>query len=209
MPKIMLMGDDGVVSEWAFNGKEALIGRGDDCAVRLDDPSVSRHHAKVARIRAGYFIEDLQSTNGVVLNGRRVRKHMLKDGDVLQIGTHNLRFVADATSPESVVDVASPLDQPQPAVRTVRLAARAFVKVLNGPDEGDSRQVDKSLYTIGEPGGNLAVISRRGQGHYLLHLGGKDITTLNGEQVHGGGVALQAGDVIQVGETRFEFLVDS
>lgn len=102
MPKLILVVEGKHRSEWRIQGGPALIGRSSECGVRLDDPSVSRHHAKVVKILGGYCVEDLQSTNGVTLNGRRVRKHMLRDGDSMQIGNLELCFVAD--SGEGVAD---------------------------------------------------------------------------------------------------------
>ncbi len=102
MPKLILIVKRKHRSEWLLQGREALIGRGSDCGVCLDNPSVSRHHAKVVKILGGYCVEDLHSTNGVILNGRRVRKHMLRNGDSIQIGNQKLRYRAG--SGEDVVD---------------------------------------------------------------------------------------------------------
>lgn len=64
-----------------------LIGRGMDCAVRLPDPYVSHHHARVFKVRDIYMVEDLSSKNGTYLNGKRVLAPVpLKSGDRLQIG---------------------------------------------------------------------------------------------------------------------------
>jgi len=211
MPKLVVMNEGIVLMELELAGKETLIGRDADCDIRLEDPAVSRHHAKVACIYAGYFIEDLHSTNGVMLNNRRVRKHMLKNKDIIQVGAHELHYAAEQE--EMTVDqdqtvVLTPTHQrrerivpPPPS----EAAGRAYVRHLTGPDQGDSNLVDKSLYTLGKPGGDLAVISRRAQGYFLLHLGGDSITTLNGKQVHGAGIRLSEGDQIQVGEIRMEF----
>jgi hypothetical protein len=192
---------------------ETVIGRDVDCGVHLDDPAVSRHHAKVARIYTGYFIEDLQSTNGLTLNGRRVSKHMLKDGDLVQIGTHDIRYVAESPessldktvvlSPRGVKRPSAPAAKPSPTPPT--RAGRAYIRMLSGPEQGDSKLVDKALYTLGKAGSNLAVISRRVHGHFLLHLGGDVTTTLNGEAVHGAGVKLKSGDRIKVGDMELEF----
>ncbi len=212
MPKLVVMNEGIVLMELELAGKETLIGRDADCDIRLDDPAVSRHHAKVARIYAGYFIEDLHSTNGVMLNNRRVRKHMLKNRDIIQVGDHELHY--DAGQEEMVVDdqdqtvVHTPAHQPREQIAPPppsEAVGRAYVRHLSGPDQGDSKLVDKSLYTLGKPGGDLAVISRRAQGYFLLHLGGDSATILNGKQVHGAGIRLSDGDQIQVGEIRMEF----
>ncbi len=211
MPKLVVVNENRVLMELDLAGKETVIGRDADCDIQLNDPSVSRHHAKVARIYTGYFVEDLHSTNGVLLNNRRVRKHMLKNGDVIKIGAHELRYAARQEGtmgdPDKTVVLAPTkrrrerIAAPPPS----EAAGRAYVRHLTGPDQGDSKLVDKSLYTLGKPGDNLAVISRRAQGYFLLHLGGDFMTTLNDKEVHGAGVRLSDGDVIQLGDTRLEF----
>ena len=73
-------------------GDTATIGRLPECEVMLDDPSVSRRHARIQRRGMGWFIEDLGSTNGVKVNGSRVGESDLADGDRLQLGTVQLLF---------------------------------------------------------------------------------------------------------------------
>ena len=63
--------------------------------MQIDSKYVSRHHCQVTVALEGAVIEDLNSTNGIVLRGKRVRRHVLSDGDVIVIGTHELRY-ADA-----------------------------------------------------------------------------------------------------------------
>jgi len=65
----------------------AVIGRGSSCEIRLDDPLVSRRHARVLGSGAGTGIEDLSSSNGVYVNGCRSRGVTpLHPGDVIQLG---------------------------------------------------------------------------------------------------------------------------
>jgi chromosome segregation ATPase len=66
--------------------KRTRIGRAADCEVRVDSTSVSRHHALVVVGLRDTVIEDLNSTNGVLVNGRRVTRHVLCDGDSLTLG---------------------------------------------------------------------------------------------------------------------------
>ena len=70
----------------------ALIGRMPDCAVALTDPQVSRHHAEIRRDERGYHVVDLDSMNGIEVNGVRVRDHLLQDGDVLLVGGTSIRY---------------------------------------------------------------------------------------------------------------------
>jgi len=65
-----------------------LIGRASSCDVQLEDPLVSRRHARVLGSEVGTGIEDLASSNGLFINGRRIhRATPLHPGDVVQLGT--------------------------------------------------------------------------------------------------------------------------
>lgn len=214
MSKLVVVENGKVVSEWLLKEPEATVGRDSDCDLTLDDPSVSRHHAKVIGIYGGFFIEDLHSTNGVMLNGRRVSKHMLKDGDCVHIGAIELRFVDNSgtagDADENIVTHSTVSTRGNITLPTFsEQAERAYLRFMTGPDQGNSRLVDRALYTIGESGGNLAAISRRPKGYFLMHLGGDEMTIRNGEEVHRAGVELVSGDMIQVGDIQLEFYTES
>lgn len=119
MAKIVVMSGDSVVSTCPLDKDELLIGRGTDCTVPLDDPSVSRHHARVLRVHTAYLIEDLNSTNGLLHNGLKVRKRLLKEGDVVRIGSHELRFTESS-------DPAEPGDHQSGLASTVALTPSAI-----------------------------------------------------------------------------------
>jgi hypothetical protein len=71
----------------------AVLGRSRDCDVVLDDPNVSRHHAEVRPSGGSWIVNDLGSTNGIKLNGRRIRgPESLKRGDVIELGTSSVTF---------------------------------------------------------------------------------------------------------------------
>ena len=69
-----------------------VIGRTSDNDMQVDSKFVSRHHAQLISSPDGSVLEDLNSTNGVYLNGKRVRRHKLTPGDVIKIGTHELVY---------------------------------------------------------------------------------------------------------------------
>jgi type II secretory pathway predicted ATPase ExeA/pSer/pThr/pTyr-binding forkhead associated (FHA) protein len=70
-----------------------ILGRTADNDVQIDSRFVSRHHCQIITTAHGSVIEDLNSTNGIYVQGRRVRRHNLNDGDVVVIGKHELMFV--------------------------------------------------------------------------------------------------------------------
>jgi pSer/pThr/pTyr-binding forkhead associated (FHA) protein len=69
-----------------------IIGRTPDNDLQVDSRVVSRHHAQVVTTSAGSVIEDLNSTNGIFVRGKRVRRHRLAEGDVVHIGHHLLTY---------------------------------------------------------------------------------------------------------------------
>lgn len=74
-------------------GRRTRIGRATGCELHIDSSSVSRHHALILLGGRETIIEDLNSTNGVIVNGRHVTRQVLSDGDVLIIGEIHFRYV--------------------------------------------------------------------------------------------------------------------
>jgi chromosome segregation ATPase len=75
-------------------GRRTRIGRAPGCELHIDSSSVSRHHALILAGTREALIEDLNSTNGVILNGRKVTRQVLNDGDIVTIGEIQFRYVA-------------------------------------------------------------------------------------------------------------------
>jgi chromosome segregation ATPase len=76
-------------------GRRTRIGRAPGCELHIDSSSVSRHHALILAGTREAIIEDLNSTNGVILNGRKVTRQVLNDGDIVTIGEIQFRYVAN------------------------------------------------------------------------------------------------------------------
>jgi hypothetical protein len=76
----------------ALRGDQVVVGRLSDCQICLADANVSRRHAAFMRLDAGWAIQDLDSTNGTLVNGEPVTRGRLSDGDVIEIGVTRLVF---------------------------------------------------------------------------------------------------------------------
>jgi hypothetical protein len=72
--------------------RRVLIGRSRECDVQLADPNVSRRHAELRQEGASYWIVDLDSTNGIEVNGRKLKRSKLEDGDRVTMGSTELLF---------------------------------------------------------------------------------------------------------------------
>lgn len=92
--KLSLRFHERVLREVALTGGVVTIGRQPDNLLRIDNPIVSGHHAKIYWENDRYVLEDNESFNGTYLNNRRIRKAVLKDGDVVLIGKHVVAFHA-------------------------------------------------------------------------------------------------------------------
>jgi FhaA, N-terminal domain/FHA domain len=72
--------------------RRTVIGRSKDCDIQLDDTNVSRRHAELRQEGTAYWIVDLDSTNGVEINGRRAKRAKLDPGDTVTLGSTDLVF---------------------------------------------------------------------------------------------------------------------
>ena len=77
--------------------RRVVIGRSRDCDIQLADANVSRRHAELRQEGASYWIVDLGSTNGMEVNGKRVKRAKLRHGDTITLGSTELTFEREAT----------------------------------------------------------------------------------------------------------------
>ena len=85
--------DGQTVEEVTLRPGRLIIGRTPENDLQIDSRFVSRHHCQISTTPQGCTIEDLNSTNGIYVQGRRVRRHNLNDGDVVVLGKHELTYV--------------------------------------------------------------------------------------------------------------------
>lgn len=90
--RIEVRSDGQKVSEHLFSAGRVIVGRSPDNEIYLKSKFVSRHHAQFVIDEHGCTIEDLNSTNGVFVGEHRVKKQLLKDGDVVSLGLHELVY---------------------------------------------------------------------------------------------------------------------
>ncbi|CAK0760913.1 hypothetical protein CCP3SC1AL1_280007 [Gammaproteobacteria bacterium] len=93
MAKLVISSSNSLSSEVLLTQDSTTIGRGADNDVRIDNTLASTHHARIIQKSGQYFLEDLNSTNGTIINSEKIKTRDLKDGDVIFIGKHELRFV--------------------------------------------------------------------------------------------------------------------
>lgn len=93
MPKLIISLDEKVVEEVPIEKDIITIGRRTDNDLCLDNLAISGYHSQISTVLDDCFLEDLESTNGTFVNSEIVKKHALKDGDIIDIGNHRIKYV--------------------------------------------------------------------------------------------------------------------
>ena len=237
MGKLVLSLNGAVQGEFQLKKERMTIGRKPDNDVQIDNLAVSGKHALVITILDDSFLEDLGSTNGTYVNGKLIKKHALRDGDVVGVGKHELKYInehataddedfektmiirpgsasaavaAAKAGVESNSPPATSPPQPAPSAPVVPPGLPlGRIQVLNGPIAGKQLELTKALITLGKPGVQVAVISRRPQGYFLTHIEGDgksmSFPIVNGTPIGAQAYAIKTGDVIELAGIKMEF----
>ncbi len=178
------------------------MGRAQDCAVWTpSDAMVSAQHAKVVRLPTGYVLIDLESTNGTYLNGRRIQRATLADGDVVGLGAGGPQIRIQVLSPErAAVASAATISIPRFAELAGRKTQGARVQdhVLAAGVSALGRDPDAEVHLDSPIVSRLhARLSRHGDIVTVEDLDSANGTYLNGRRVSRSEVA--PGDLLVVG----------
>jgi len=234
MARLMLSLDGQILAEYNMNKERYTIGRLPDNDIRIDNPAVSGHHSLIINILNDSFLEDLNSTNGTYVNGKLIKKHAMQHGDVITVGHHQLRFV---DSQDGAVEqdefektmVITPSTQGEDRIRRVSAAVdqaakaqpkrqgvpenatalpKAKLQVLSGAFAGRELELTKALTTLGRPGVQVAAITRRAEGYFIVHVdSGKenDFPQVNGVPIGPQARRLNDNDVVQLAGVKMGF----
>ena len=202
---------------------EFLIGRTAGEQGNLgEDPELSRQHARLSRSADGQLqIEDLGSTNGTFINGRRISDAQpLSPGDVVRLGTSELEVPRPQVEPpQPAVTAARGVPDAVTAPRGVPSEATAALRVTAGPAAGKVIEISQVALLIGraaDEAGRLgedpelsrthARIGRTPEGQLQVEdLGSTNGTFVNGSRI-ANSQALQPGDAVELGGTTLEVL---
>lgn len=215
--KIIIVKEGKPIDQVLMEQDRLTIGRRSECDIAIKDPAVSGAHAEIEFVGNGYILRDLGSTNGVTVKGRQIKEHALKDGDVVTIGEHQLKLrISDNKKPPRKAS-------PRPAemggerdittVREVPVTTQTdgYLKFVKGGQPGETVKLEEAMTSIGVPGVQMAAVSKRPQGHFIIHVeGGKENRTpvVNGEPIGFKSRKLEAGDLIEVGGLELEYCFD-
>ena len=214
--KLELSFNTNKIDEFDLNTEVLTIGRKQGNDVQIENLAVSGHHAKLLTIFEDSFIEDLNSTNGTFVNGKSIDKHALKNGDIVTIGKHELRYInfnkkADNDFEKTVFIGAKTMNNAKAASAPNNIAARlqsAKLQLLNGKSAGKELFLEKESVKLGKPGLQIVVINRRPDGHFIVSLEQAeecDPLKVNGAEIGSRSIKLQNHDVIEINKLKIEY----
>ena len=288
MAKLQFTLDGNALGEFELNKERMTIGRRPANDIHIDNLAVSGEHAVITTIGNDSFLEDMNSTNGTLVNNKAVKKYVLLHNDIIEFGKYQLLYInpaqlkqaagqsagfentvvmrpaklsvaapavndtnahaanalivnvqaacleANAEVSEQIVEnteietigitPALALTQtPQVAESAVSIAPIAAttrtpqsvenspqvgrLQILSGANSGRELTLNKALTTLGKPGGQLAVITKRPHGYFITHVEGENLPLVNGLKIGLQAHALNDHDVIDLADTKMEFFL--
>ena len=265
MAKVILSLEGSVIREMNLDKERVTIGRKPQNDIQIENLAVSSEHARIVTILNDSFLEDMGSTNGTLVNGNPIKKHILQNNDVIEIGKYTLKFVGDTpvanqTTPEDfertmvlrapvggqrapaapapapapksetlskmaaaptptptpapAASAPAPAPAPKPSAGQAASAAAstgqlAFIQIMSGPGVGKELPLTKNLTTLGKPGVQVAVITKRPLGYFITHVEGANFPVLNGKKLDAQAQPLGDHDLIEIAGVKMEFFFKS
>src|SRR5450830_167868 len=236
MAKLIFSLDGAFLGEFPLDKDKITVGRRATNDIHIDNLAVSGEHATIVTIGNDSFLEDLGSTNGTLVNGKTIKKHVLQHADVIEFGKYQLKYINELAIPTGIggsddfektmiirpmkaaalQELARPTAAPAPAAPITPVAAPSAepaiigrVQVLNGPSQGKELVLNKALTTLGKPGVQVAVITKRPQGYFITHVEGATHPIVNGQSVGAQAKSLSDHDVIEIAGVKMEFYLSA
>ncbi len=229
MAKVLLKFKDALVKEIPLDKDLITIGRKAENDIAVDNQAVSGFHAKIFKDSEGFSVEDLNSLNGTFVNGQKVAKTPLNNGDVILIGVHTLEVVVeprkgmDATKDRirgrsmDETMVIDPKDQQKIIASTEKVDVLGGFIIVEGSSERKDYELKDRVSTIGKDDGAVirlkgffapqvaALVNRRKEGYFISPSGGKSIK-VNGREISNR-YDLKDGDVVEVSGLKMQFYI--
>lgn len=239
MAKLIYSLDGAFLGEYQLDRGRLTVGRRPNNDIQIDNLAISGQHAAITTDGNDSLLEDLDSTNGTVVNGKAIKKHVLQHGDLIELGKYQLRYVNEAKlhtktaaafsdfeqtmmvapvearpvvaevepAPATAAEPAAAQEEPPSAVAAPaeKKPALAHIQVLSGPSAGKELVLSKALTTLGKPGLEVAVITRRPQGYFVTHVEGVRHPMINGQSVGPHARQLTDHDVVEIAGVKMEF----
>ncbi len=226
MAKLIVSQNGEVIDNRFLDAPSFTVGSRPDSDLCLAVQGVSRSHARITSVGNDDILEDLDSTNGTLVNGQPVTRHILQNDDVIEIADVQIRYrnhkaidgpsfdrtmIIQASAPEGGAP-AQPVGAYALATakkeHRFRAGARmGLIRVFNGGGPSKEIELSRVLHTFGIPGKQVAVINARPHGYFITHVEGKKPARVNGKSIGLQPHPLTPNDVIEVGDEKLLFLL--
>ncbi|MCX5842866.1 MAG: FHA domain-containing protein [Deltaproteobacteria bacterium] len=231
MAKLLLKFKEAVVKEISLDKDTITIGRKTENEIVIDNQAVSSRHAQIKKEGDSVFIEDANSLNGTYVNGQKIQKCELYNGDVILIGVHTIEIVSDkirdtdsksfairgrsmdetmVIAPEDQKKILAAVDKEKPEL------IGGFL-VIEGSTDRRDYLLKERVTTIGKEdaaGIHLkgffapkvaALVNRRKEGYFITPAGGKSLK-VNGQEIDAKR-DLKDGDIIETSGLKMQFYI--
>lgn len=184
MAKIRVTLEKKLVQELELTKDRVTIGRKPHNDIVIEHRAVSGEHATLTVLFDDAIVEDLGSTNGTFIDGRKVFREKLSPGRAIHIANYVLTYLAGET-------------QSMP---------RGRIEVTSGAHRGKKLVLSKPLTTIGKPGSAVMAVTYSGGTYIASNIDVEAGPVINGQNLDQGPRRLADGDVIDLAGTRMTFL---
>ena len=151
MAKLNFSLDGKSLGEFPLDKERISIGRRPTNDIHIDNLAVSGEHAMILTLGPDSFLEDLNSTNGTMVNKKMIKKHVLQDSDVIEFGKYQLQYVVENQSKdtandgfEKTVQIVNPANENAPS-ESILASTAAPVEALSPTEAGLAATVDAEL----------------------------------------------------------------
>lgn len=201
--KLILSLQGQVLREYPLDRPRMTIGRKPANDIVIDNLAVSGEHAVLLAEDGTYRLQDLNSTNGLMVNGQTETDCLLRNNDLIGIGKFRLKFIqinAGAGDLDKTMLIRTP---PRPAA-TDSIAVGSL-KVLSGASAGQILALSKPQTSVGKAGQQVAVVSRQSDGYVISQREGAEPLRLNGVAIGANPTPLRPGDRLEVAGVEMLF----
>ncbi|MBV8125754.1 MAG: FHA domain-containing protein [Paucibacter sp.] len=226
MGKLVVSLDGVVIKEVQLTKDKTTLGRRPYNDIVIDNLAVSGEHAVLQMVGADVFIEDLNSTNGTYINGKAIKKQLLVNNDIVEVGKYKIKYLVEDAADYEKTMILKPGTSPLAAAAAAAAGTPsgfglpsafgglapaastlpASIKVLTGAAAGREVSLTKVVTTVGKPGVQVASITKRPSGYVFAHVEGTARPMVNGVPLTGESVGLKNGDLIELAGTQMQFM---
>lgn len=172
--------------------KEIVIGSDPDCTLPIESLAIEPRHICITPQDNVFALEDISHSAGMFVNNNKIKHHELKNGDMIRIGKHVLKFFHEES--KKGFDA-------MPQEKIMHATTMGWLQIMSGSQLGKTIQLSGAVTNISKS----AAIARRNDGYYITPLQQDDLPHVGGEVVTQKSRLLNDGDILEISTTKMQF----